>query len=322
MDMGLSISAIGYILGILGAWGMSLYGRRLRLVDHPNERSSHSVPIPRGGGMGIWVSALIAGEFLLHDHFFVFMVFGIGALSLLADYRDLSSKVRLIIQLCIVCFVTFSYMPSAGGVWYAGLFVFWVLLIGWTLNLYNFMDGIDGLAGLTGLIGFGSVAIFFYYIYGDEKIALFSFTLALACLGFLPFNFPKARTFMGDVGSVTIGFVFAVFIMWGSRTFEDLICLMSFLFLFYADELVTTILRVRKGENLLKPHRSHFYQVLVNEVGISHVKVSLAYSIIQVMVCGVMLLLRAYGGMSIVIFPVLCFIAFCVTNYIVRVRIS
>src|SRR3972149_8133386 len=93
------------------------------------------------------------------------------------------------------------------------IFVFWIVFITGTANLYNFMDGINGIAGFTGVIGFGLIAYFSYYILNDYNLLLMSLILTAVCIGFLPFNFPKAKVFMGDVGSIFLGFVFASFVV-------------------------------------------------------------------------------------------------------------
>ncbi|MBW1792430.1 MAG: UDP-N-acetylmuramyl pentapeptide phosphotransferase, partial [Deltaproteobacteria bacterium] len=94
--------------------------------------------------------------------------------------------------------------------------------------------------------------------------------ILLACLGFLPFNMPTAKVFMGDVGSILLGFVFAGMVVYLSKNFMDFICLVAFLFPFYVDELTTMFVRVRDGEKLSKPHRRHLYQLLANEYQIPH----------------------------------------------------
>jgi Fuc2NAc and GlcNAc transferase len=123
--------------------------------------------------------------------------------------------------------------------------------------------------------------------------------MAAACLGFLPFNFPKAKVFMGDVGSVLLGFVFAALVVSLFRDLLDFVCLASYLFPFYVDELTTMVVRLKDGENLLNAHRRHVYQLLANEGGIPHWKVSLFYGFIQVLVGATVLWMRTFGGLAI-----------------------
>ncbi len=123
--------------------------------------------------------------------------------------------------------------------------LFWIVFIVGTANFYNFMDGINGIAGISGAVGFGLLAFVTYNT--QSEIGLLAACMALTCLGFLPFNLPRARVFMGDVGSILLGSVFAGLVYLSSSTLLDFLCLASFLFLFYADELTTMIVRLCSG---------------------------------------------------------------------------
>ena len=146
----------------------------------------------------------------------------------------------------------------------------------------------------------------------------------LACMGFLPFNMPKARVFMGDVGSIMLGFVYAGLVVGLSYSLNDFMVLCAFLFPFYADELTTLYVRI-KGERhsrlmdrLMKPHRRHLYQLLANEMGVAHWKVSAGYGALQLMVGIGALALRGYGNLAVVIFLGICFAAFGIVSFVVR----
>jgi len=104
--------------------------------------------------------------------------------------------------------------------------------------------------------------------------------MAWACGGFLPFNLPKDRVFMGDVGSILLGFVYACLVVCFAKTFGDFVVLIGFLFPFYADELVIMYVRIRDGQSLTLPHRRHLYQLIANELNISHWKVSAAFGVL------------------------------------------
>jgi len=146
------------------------------------------------------------------------------------------------------------------------------------------MDGINGIAGLIGSVGFGLMAYFSYFILNAHDVFLMSAVLAAGCLGFLPFNFPRARVFMGDVGSIFLGFVFASFVIKLSTSINIFLCLIMFLCTFYADAVITIYYRWRGGENLMQAHRSHLYQYMSNELGYPHWKVSLLYAVVQLAV--------------------------------------
>ncbi|HZX48773.1 MAG TPA: UDP-N-acetylmuramyl pentapeptide phosphotransferase, partial [Nitrospirota bacterium] len=192
---------------------ISKYSFRIAAVDVPNERSSHSLPTPRGGGIGIWIALIIVGIFVTGDIYFSAILSIAGLLGLLEDRFTLSSKIRLVSQFVISSFVALLFLGPPSSPLMLSLFLFWLIFITATTNFYNFMDGINGIAGLTGLVGFGLLAFFSYYILNARDVFLMSTALAAGCIGFLPFNFPRARVFMGDVGSILLGFVFASFVV-------------------------------------------------------------------------------------------------------------
>ena len=175
-----------------------------------------------------------------------------------------------------------------------------VFIVG-TANYYNFMDGINGIAGITGLLGFALLAAYVNLIEGSAAIKGLAVCLSLACLGFLPLNMPKARVFMGDIGSILLGSAFAGLIWLAAESVLDFVCMASFLFPFYVDELTTVIIRLKDGENLTKPHRRHYYQLLTNEKGIAHWKVSLGYGVFQLVVGISVLMARASGLVAVLV---------------------
>ena len=144
----------------------------------------------------------------------------------------------------------------------------------------------------------------------------------MACLGFLPFNIPKARVFMGDVGSILLGFVFAGMVVFLSRNRLDFICMAGFLFPFYADELSTMMIRIRDGEKLSKPHRRHLYQLLANEYGIAHWKVSLGYGLFQLIVGISIILIKTNSYIVVISALAFYFIAFTMLSSILRKRLK
>jgi len=273
---------LSFTLSLICSAFISRYGHRLSLVDKPNERSSHSTPTPRGGGIGIWLTFIVIGIFVLKNVLVTTIAGIVGLLGLLEDRFTISSKQRLTAQLLLslAAITIVKGLPSSiGG---TALFLFWIIFITGTANYYNFMDGINGIAGLTGVICFGLLAIFSSFISRTPDTALISIALASACLGFLPLNFPHAKVFMGDVGSIFLGFVFATFVVQLSTTVNNFLCLIMFLCTFYADATVTIFYRWRKGEKLLKAHRKHVYQYLSNELRLPHWKVTVLFGIIQI----------------------------------------
>ncbi len=192
-----------------------------------------------------------------------------------------------------------------------------------TANFYNFMDGINGIAGLSGVIGFGLLGVYTLDRPSQDALqnalSLLSICVSLACLGYLPFNMPRARVFMGDVGSVLLGFVFACLVVTLSRNYVEMVCFAALLFPFYADELTTMTVRLRNHEDLTQSHRRHLYQLLANEFGFAHWKISSAYAAVQLAIgAGVLLAYTSYGAPAVLIFLTLCFIGFTLLTARIR----
>ena len=179
------------------------------------------------------------------------------------------------------------------------------------------MDGINGIAGITGLVGFSLLGGVAYAGDNEAKAYMVPLCIALACTGFLPFNMPKARVFMGDVGSILLGFVFAQMIIMLSRDALDFICFTSFLFPFYADEFGTMIVRIRNGE-IFKAHRRHIYQLLANEKGIAHWKVSVGYGLFQAIVGLSVLSIKPLGLIPVILVLTSWFSVFFLFGFFVR----
>jgi UDP-N-acetylmuramyl pentapeptide phosphotransferase/UDP-N-acetylglucosamine-1-phosphate transferase len=299
----LALYILSFICGVAGAWGIAKHGSRLQLLDTPTNRSSHSKVTPKGGGIGILGAFIIVSLVLQFPVTFWLPAGVVAAVGLYGDRNALLSPLfRLIIQFgsAVVFLIGIADKFPKTFPW---VFIFPVLLlfIVGTANFYNFMDGINGISSITGIVGFGLLAGFFYSSTSGTLLGKLAICLAFACLGFLPFNMLKAKVFMGDVGSILLGFVFAQVVIWFSHSLLDFISLTSFLFPFYADELTTMVIRLKNGDNLLRPHRKHTYQLLVNEHGIAHWKISIAYGVIQLLV-GVSVLSLKNQGITAVLF--------------------
>lgn len=241
------------------------------LQDIPNERSLHTQPIPRTGGIAL-VFGILSGWILLIDFWVWWIVvpaLGLFALSLADDMRDLSPRTRLIGH----------FIAALIAVSWAGVPLLWLvpvlLFIVWMANLYNFMDGSDGLAGGMALFGFSFYGVA-GLMNGNEAFAMLNFSIGAAALGFLYHNFYPARVFMGDAGSITLGFLAATFGVWGWQQgywpFWFPILVFS---PFVADATLTLFIRLRRGEKLAQAHRSHYYQRLVR-MGWGHRNTALA----------------------------------------------
>nr|WP_255656546.1 glycosyltransferase family 4 protein [Lysobacter lactosilyticus] len=259
-------------------WLARRYALRRQLLDAPGERRAHTVPTPRGGGIGIVVVLVLAGVWLLGvvvDRVELaamlaglVMVAGVG---LIDDHRPLSPFLRLGVQVVAAALL-------AAGTWHAtrepilagGAFVLAMALT----NIWNFMDGIDGIATSQALL----VALPIVVLEADAW-SWWAAALAAATLGFLPFNFPKARIFLGDVGSGTLGFALAALLVHGLAdaplTHAWLWALPPSAFL--VDAGLTLGRRVVRGERFWEPHSQHAYQAWARRLG-SHVPVTCAYA--------------------------------------------
>jgi UDP-N-acetylmuramyl pentapeptide phosphotransferase/UDP-N-acetylglucosamine-1-phosphate transferase len=246
--------------------------RRGRLpMDHPNERSLHATPTPRIGGLGIMAGLLVAAGWLADAALLpvVLGAFALAAVSVLDDVRGLPVRVRFL-----------AHFVAAGGCLLALGLNAWGLLAGtvvvvWTTNLYNFMDGSDGLAGGMAVIGFGALALAAWL--GDAtELAVFCAAIAAAALAFLRFNFPPARVFMGDAGSIPLGFMAATLGILGAlqHVWPWLFPLLVFS-PFIVDASVTLARRALSGEKVWQAHRSHYYQRVVL-LGATHRQLALA----------------------------------------------
>ncbi len=295
------------------------YAHKLKLIDIPSGRSSHVQPTPKGGGIGILCAFLITSIAAVPVFFWLPAAI-LSLVSLKNDIIDLSPKIRLIVQFLMAFVVLFGVGARdyfAWNLFSLTILVTCLLFIVATANFYNFMDGINGIAGLTGVVSFLLLGVFLQDF--EPNYAMLCFSVTVSCVGFLPFNIPKAKVFMGDVGSILLGFVFAATIVLTSRNMQDFLFMSSFLLLFYLDEFASMIKRIKDGKSLLRAHREHLYQILVNEGGIAHWKVSVGYALCQLVIGGLVLCLQACGVwfvmLAILIFS---FIFYCFDSFIRR----
>ena len=272
-----------------------------RALDVPNERSSHTRPTPRLGGLGIvatfviilpmlWVMLIGAGSnWLAATKFGVALVSYviIAGVGLVDDLRRIGPMAKYLGQLTAALIalwggviflhiaLPFTALITFGWVVGAALTILW--LTGFS-NFFNFMDGIDGLAGGVGVIY--SLALSVVCIgTGHRLIGAGCLMLAAACLGFVAHNFPPAKIFMGDVGSLFIGYVLAAFAVLTTNSGEHpapFIAVLLIFGTFIYDATFTILRRIKHGEKLYEAHRSHLYQRLVI-AGQSHRRVSLTY---------------------------------------------
>jgi Fuc2NAc and GlcNAc transferase len=248
------------------------------ILDVPNARSSHETPTPRGGGAAIVVSAcagfgLLAAAHLLDTDLLIALLGGgaaVAVVGLIDDYRPLPARIRLAMHVAAAVWALawLGGLPplrmgaQAVQLGFAG-YVLGALAIVWTLNLFNFMDGIDGIAASEAVF-IGSGAALLAAVSGVSAMAIGAdVVLVAACCGFLFFNWPPARIFMGDVGSGFVGFAIAVLAIATTRSHSS--AAWEWLLLggvFFVDATVTLVRRIARGERAQDAHRSHAYQWL------------------------------------------------------------
>lgn len=305
--------------GGAGAWFMSRYAYRFGLLDIPNNRSSHNLPTPRGGGVGILAAYIFTSLWLALPLLIWLPAAFLALVSFFDDKLGLSPRTRLIFQFSaalIVSCLTFG-LPAeqliqhstsiiqnliqhpSSTIQHLTMLLFTSIVITGTANFYNFMDGINGIAAITGVVAFVLLGFFAESVAHEPVFSMSSYGIAAACIGFLPLNIPKAKVFMGDVGSILLGFVFAVYLVLLSRNITDFLVVAGFLSTFYIDALTTLYVRKCDGECLSQAHRRHLYQLLTSQLQIPHWKVSSCYGILQLFI-GLLLLAMHPFGTSVV----------------------
>jgi UDP-N-acetylmuramyl pentapeptide phosphotransferase/UDP-N-acetylglucosamine-1-phosphate transferase len=275
-----------YILLFITAFAlMRLYlfiAKKLNITDKPNSRSSHSQVTIRGGGIIFPLFALT--WFLVNGFQYPFFFAGlviISAVSFLDDIFQLSSLVRFSLQVISVLLLFFDLDLSA---YHLLIWAVAVIISVGILNVYNFMDGINGITAgysISVLIGLWIVNNFQVNFIQNE----FIYYVGIAIITFSLFNFrERAICFAGDVGSVSIAFIILFMLsMLILKTQNPLYLL--FLGIYGTDSTLTIIYRAWLKENIFKPHRKHIYQLLANEIRLSHLFISTIYSIAQLLIC-------------------------------------
>ncbi len=273
------------------------YALAKNLIDIPNERSSHSTPTPRGGGVAI-VAAFLAvlPVLMLFDFVSVRLclaLWGAGTAVALTGFLDdhghIAARWRLLVHFGAALWglywlgglpplAIFGYVPDWGWFGLVGA-AFYIV---WLLNLYNFMDGIDGLASIEAITACCSGALMAWLVTPESSAWLAPAVLAAAVCGFLFWNFPPARIFMGDAGSGFLGIMLALLSLqagWlDSRLWWAWLILLA---VFIVDATVTLCRRVLRGEKFYEAHRSHAYQYASRTLG-SHRPVTLAVCAINI----------------------------------------
>ncbi len=269
-------------------------------LDKPNQRSLHVKLTPRTGGLAIMMGVLISWLLLPINWLWVLFPFCLMLISLLDDIYHLSVKWRLLIQLVLNAAFILVMLPYQA--WW--LMALLMLLMTWMTNLYNFMDGSDGLAGGMGLFGFAAYALA-AYLSGSMQIALMCACVTSACLAFLLFNFHPAKIFMGDSGSIPLGFLAGAIGLFGwQRAIWPAWFPLLVFSPFIVDATTTLLKRLLKREKIWLAHKSHYYQRLV-QLGWGHRNTAIAEYLL--MFCAaISAILFTKQPMQMIVFGILC----------------
>lgn len=288
------------------------YLRQRAILDHPNERSSHAVPTPRGGGLAVVVVALAGGCYagFLHfgqtDPLWYMPLAGAALLAMVSwvdDLRSLSVRLRLLVQL-VAAMLMLPWIGQGGGLVFQGLLPVWleyplvVLMLAGFVNFFNFMDGIDGISGVETVAVAGGLALLAVF---NPSLPLNPLTLgglAMAAIGFLWWNWHPAKLFLGDVGSVPIGFLLgAALLKLAAAGFWTAALILPLYYL--ADAVITLLRRALRGEKVWQAHREHFYQRAVR-AGRSHARVSAMIALANMVLVGLAVASPDLGWMALV----------------------
>lgn len=302
------------------------YARRLAIIDVANYRSSHIGVVSRGGGI-VFVLVFYVGILLFlcltPDTNCSFSLIAILSGSLimatcgwLDDFRDLSVVIRFGIQIVVVV-ISCSFLPR---VWMflpvslekAIIAFFWL----WVINFFNFMDGTDGYA--TQEAFFVCIGLFLLGL----SIGNIALILAFSVFGFLRVNYPKAKIFMGDVGSIFLGYILGGLLLY-SVTIKELSIMQAIMLtsLFFFDATYTLIKRGLKRKKIWKAHREHWYQRL-NIAGASHSAIFNLGVMYNLIVVCLLVLNKRYNMPAIISVVIPCFILVCIALYIKRKEFS
>jgi len=257
----------GLTAGLVNAWLVS-EGNPLRILDAPNERSLHAHPTPRMGGLGIlagvalaWAVAGWLGSWPPVLGWIALAAGAVAAVSLLDDVMELPALPKFAVHAVAALLLMAGGLVLPWGV--AGMLLSWLAIV-WMLNLYNFMDGMDGFSGGMTLCGFTALGLAGWMSGAAHGYAMYACIVAASSVGFLLFNVPPARIFMGDVGSATLGLMAAAFSLWGVRDGLFPLWFPVLVFSpFVVDASITLMRRILRREKVWKAHRSHYYQRLV-----------------------------------------------------------
>ena len=284
--LGVSVTTVLLTAGVR-AWVI-----RADVLTHPSERCAHRVPTPSSGGLGfVSIFCALAGWWGLLSFPMIVALVGLSLLGLWDDVKSVGANIRLVLQFLISGVLVAAVSSTPDGVFTpSGVSVVTVIFalaavfaIVWSIKLYNFMDGINGLAALQGISLCLAMAVI-EMTAGFHDIALVLMLSAAALSGFVVWNFPVARTFMGDAGSTFLGALWGVLMLMALMKNQSLfVAWVIMTSVFWVDATATLLLRVVRGENIVAAHSAHAYQHAARRFE-SHAAVSLTVFVFNLVV--------------------------------------
>jgi len=302
-------------------WIFKNISQKRNILDIPNERSSHSIPTPRGGGLAIviaWyigISVLFVMGLLNRSLYFALLCgLLLACTSLVDDVINLKPSIRMVAQIItvLVAFISLQGIqpvPVFGKDIFPTFILYAITIIGmvWFINLFNFLDGIDGYASVEAI-----TLVLAYYLFTGHNINLI---LIASVLGFLIWNWPKAKIFMGDVGSTQLGFIIVVLGVYFHN--ENKLSIIYWLILsapFWFDATLTLFRRWRNKEKLSQAHRKHIYQRLVQS-GFSHLDVDIFLILLNALLTILVFICIKYNMPQIVLLVLTLSFMYIITLY-------
>ncbi|WP_341798982.1 glycosyltransferase family 4 protein [Rahnella variigena] len=333
MMLNLSIAVVVFICSFVLTWLLRIYALKNNVIDIPNQRSSHSSPTPRGGGVALVISFLIGlvvlclMKIIPVEQLLSLFIAGaiIAVVGFLDDHGHIAARWRLLMH----------FIAAAAGLYFLGKFpvidlfgfelssgwigmVFGLVYLAWMLNLYNFMDGINGLASIEAIsFSFSSCLLLLNTTLGVSDSGLFSVLVMLgsSTLGFMLWNFPKAKIFMGDAGSGFLGMVVGLIVlhlaMINSSMFMAEICLLG---VFIVDATITLLRRLIAGKKVYEAHASHTYQIMARKFE-SHKTVTTVVLVVNLVWLTPVAILIARGSLTGVVGVLIAWIPLCLIAY-------
>tara|TARA_R110002050_G_scaffold69630_2_gene150674 strand:- start:1785 stop:2750 length:966 start_codon:yes stop_codon:yes gene_type:complete len=271
-----------FIILILTAVVYLKVATKFKIVDNPNERSSHKNVTIRGGGIVFFIAVLLF--FIFYDFKYPYFFIGltlVAVISFVDDIMTLKSSIRFLVQLFAVILMLFELEVWNYPIIYIILSLFFATGL---LNIYNFMDGINGITGLNGIVIFLSlIYVNVFQIRFIDTNLLIAILSSLVVFGFFNFR-KKAKFFAGDIGSISLGLTI-IFCIGKLYLTSNQPLYLLFTLAYITDGGLTILQRILKKKNIFKPHREHLYQLMVDTQVASHMNVAMMYAFFQLVVC-------------------------------------